>query len=423
MLQTKKKKRMNLIKSAIPALFLSFLMLTSCAEVNRDESPEIFLKEHVSWLADEERGGRLAGTIDEAEAANYISDQFLQYGLEPAGDQDTYIQQFTLEGPMVQAMDLENRVSRNVVGVIDGEEFPDRYIVIGAHYDGQGMGGVISMNMNAEPALHYSADDNASGTAGLFYLARQFASDRPRSSILMIAFSGEELGLIGSQHFVDEMEIASDSVMAMINLDMIGRMNNNELNIFGTGTSSQWEEILSSVETDSLQIRTSEGGMGASDHSSFYKADIPVLHYFTGTHDQYHRETDTADLINYTGMKRVLNYIEGVARTIDSMSPSEMDFRESTDQRSVMRMQDGVTLGVMPDYTHSGRGFRIDEVRPDGPAAESGFEDGDIIIGMNGQEIGDIYDYMDALNGLESSDTITIRILRDEEEMELEVTF
>lgn len=414
---------MNLMKIVFPALFLTLLLVATCQERDIGETPEDFLEEHVSWLADGERGGRLAGTIDEAETANYISDQFLQYGLEPAGDRDTYIQQFILEGPMVQAMELEAQISRNVVGVIEGQEHPERFIVIGAHYDGQGMGGTISMNMDAEPALHYSADDNASGTAGLFYLAKQFAEERPQNSILMIAFSGEELGLIGSKHFVEEMEIPSDSVMAMINLDMIGRLNDNELNIYGTGTSSQWKEILSSVESDSLQITTSDGGTGASDHASFYQANIPVLHYYTGTHDQYHRETDTADLINYIGMKRVLNHVEGVARQIDSMSPSEMDFIESTDQRSVTRMRDGVTLGVMPDYTYSDGGFRIDEVRPDGPAGEAGFEDGDIIIGMNGQEIGDIYDYMEVLNTLESGDTISVQILRNEQKMELEVTF
>lgn len=414
---------MNLIKKAVPVLFLSLLLLASCEKTESDETSEDFLREHVTWLADQERGGRLAGTPDEAEAANYISDYFLRYGLEPAGDRGTYIQQFTLEGPMVQAMELENRVSRNIIGMIEGEEFPDRYIVLGAHYDGQGMGGAISMNMNAEPALHYSADDNASGTTGLIYLAREFAEERPQSSILIVAFSGEELGLIGSKHFVDEMDIAADSVMAMINLDMIGRLNDNELNIFGTGTSSRWKEILSSVETDSLQITTSEGGMGASDHASFYQADIPVLHYYTGTHDQYHRETDTADLINYSGMVRVLEHVEGVVRTVDSMLPSEMEFRESTDQRTVTRMRDGVTLGIMPDYTYSDGGFRIDEVRPSGPAEEAGFEDGDIIIGIDGKEVEDIYDYMEVLNTLESGDTIPVIIFRNEQEMKLEVTF
>ncbi|NBC03005.1 MAG: M28 family peptidase [Bacteroidetes bacterium] len=414
---------MNLIKTVLPALFLSLLIFSSCEEADVDETPQDFLEKHITWLADEERGGRMAGTLDEAEAANYISEQFLQFGLEPAGERDTYIQQFTLEGPMVQAMDLENRISRNVVGMIRGEEFPDRYIVIGAHYDGQGMGGAISMNMNAEPALHNSADDNASGTAGLFYLARKFAGDRPQSSILMIAFSGEELGLIGSKHFVEEMDIAPDSIMGMINLDMIGRLTNNELNIFGTGTSSKWEQILSSVETDSLRITTSEGGMGASDHSSFYRTDIPVLHYYTGTHDQYHRETDTADLINYTGLRRVLNHIEDVARIMDSMSPSEMDFLESTDQRTMTQMRNGATLGVMPDYTFSGGGFRIDKVQPDGTANTAGFQDGDIIIGMDGKEINDIYDYMEALNEVERGDSVSISILRNDKEMELEASF
>ena len=414
---------MKQIKIALSSLLVTLLLFFSCSEQEVTETGDDFLREHITWLADEERGGRLAGTLDEAEAANYISDHFLQYGLQPAGDDGRYIQQFTLEGSMVQAMELDNQVSRNVVGLIEGGEFPNRYIIIGAHYDGQGMGGPISMKMNAEPVLHYSADDNASGTAGLFYLAREFAADPPQSTLLFVAFSGEELGLIGSKHFVDEMDISPDSVLAMINLDMIGRLDNNELDIFGTGTSSRWEEILNSIESDSLQITTTPGGMGASDHASFYQAEIPVLHYFTGTHEQYHRETDTADLINYTGMERVLEHVEGVVKTLDSMSPSEMDFQESTDPRGSVRMRDGPTLGVMPDYAYSGEGFRIEQVRPDGTADTAGFQDGDIIIEMDGQQVGDIYGYMEILNTLESGDTISITILRNDEEIELEATF
>lgn len=414
---------MKQMKIAFPALLVGLLFLMSCGRSEVEDTGDDFLREHVTWLANEERGGRLAGTIYEADAANYISDHFLQYGLQPAGDQGTYIQQFKLEGPMVQAMEIESQISRNVVGLIEGKEFPSRYIIIGAHYDGQGMGGAISMNMNGEPALHYSADDNASGTAGLFYLAREFAENRPQSSVLIVAFSGEELGLIGSQHFVDEMEISPDSVLAMINLDMIGRLDNNELDIFGTGTSPQWEEILASVKTDSLKITTTPGGMGSSDHASFYRADIPVLHYYTGTHSQYHRETDTADLINFAGMERVLEHVEGVVRTLDSMSPEEVDFLESTDPRGSVRMRDGPTLGVMPDYTYSGSGFRIEQVRPEGTADTAGLQDGDIIIEMDGKQVGDIYDYMDILNTLESGDTISITILQNDEEMELQATF
>lgn len=414
---------MKQMKTAFPVLLAGLLFLMSCGRSEVEEAGDDFLREHITWLADEERGGRPAGTIYEADAANYISDHFLRHGLQPAGENGTYIQQFTLEGPMVQAMGLENQVSRNVAGLIEGERFPDRYIIIGAHYDGQGMGGAISMNMNGEPVLHYSADDNASGTAGLFYLARELAENRPQSSVLIIAFSGEELGLIGSKHFVDEMEISPDSVLAMINLDMIGRLENNELDIFGTGTSSQWEEILASVETDSLEITTTPGGMGSSDHASFYRADIPVLHYYTGTHSQYHRETDTADLINYAGMERVLKHVEEVVRTLDSMAPADIDFRESTDPRSGVRMRSGPSLGVMPDYTYSGNGFRIEQVRPDGTAGKAGLQDGDVIIEMDGKQVGDIYDYMDILNTLESGDTISITILRNDKELELQATF
>lgn len=415
---------MKLIKFAVPGLLLWLLLfIGSCEENEIEKTGDEFLREHVTWLADKERGGRLAGTIHEAGAANYISSHFLRYGLQPAGDNGTYIQQFTLEGPMVQAMDLENHISRNIAGLVEGEKFPNRYIIIGAHYDGQGMGGAISMNTNADPALHYSADDNASGTTGLFYLARQFAEDLPQSSILFVAFSGEELGLIGSKHFVDEMEISPDSILAMINLDMIGRLDENELDIFGTGTSPQWDQILASVESDSLQVTTTPGGMGASDHASFYQTGIPVLHYYTGIHRQYHRETDTADLINYTGMRRVLEHVEEVVRTVDSMSPAEIDFQQSTDPRSGVRMREGPALDVMPDYAYSGAGFRIDQVRPDGTADAAGFRDGDIIIEMNGKKISDIYNYMEVLNTLESGDTVSITILRNDEEMELQATF
>ena len=414
---------MKLNQIASPVLFLALLMLASCDQAEVDEAPEDFLEEHVSWLADEERGGRLAGTIDEAEAANYISDHFLRYGLEPAGDDGTYIQQFTLEGPMGQVMEVENQISRNVAGLIGGEQYPDRFIIIGAHYDGQGMGGAISMNLSGGPVLHYSADDNASGTAGLLYLAKKFAENPPQSTVLIVAFSGEELGLLGSKYFVGQMEISPDSVLAMINLDMIGRLEDNELDIFGTGTSSKWEEILSSVESDSLEITTVDGGMGASDHASFYQVEIPVLHYFTGTHDQYHRETDTADLINYSGMERVLTHVKSVVRKLDTTDPGEINFQESTDARRGTRMRSGVTLGVMPDYAYSGEGFRIDQVRPDGTADAAGFENGDLIVAMDGDKIADIYGYMEMLNTLESGDTVFITILRDGKEMELEATF
>jgi hypothetical protein len=399
------------------------LFLAGCKTVDEKKSAENFLQEHIHWLSDAERGGRLAGSPGEADAANYIADLFLQFGVEPAGDDGTYFQQFTLTGPIPQVMEKENYLSRNVVGRIEGSEYSDRYIILGAHFDGQGEGGMISMDHDGEPAIHPSADDNASGTAGLLHFASHFTENPARHSILLLAFSGEELGLLGSRHFVSEMEFPKDSVLAMINMDMIGRMTDGEINIFGTGTANVWDEILDTSANDTLNITTSPGGMGSSDHASFYEAGIPVLHYFTGTHEDYHRPTDTAEKINYSGMVLVLNHISDTINRLDEMEISEIEFVESTDQRSSPMRFNGVTLGVIPDYNYSGSGMRIESVRAGETADRNGFEDGDIIIKMGDDEISDIFAYMEALSDLQTGDSVNILLLRNGRELELTVEF
>lgn len=367
--------------------------------------------------------GRLAGTAGEAAAANYIADQFLVSGLLPAGDEGTYLQQFELEGPMPQAMEIESFISRNVVGFVQGVGKGGQYIMIGAHYDSQGTGGIISMDESDESAIHPGADDNASGVAGLLELAEHFADNPAQKNMLFIAFSGEELGLLGSRHFVDEMKISPDSVAAMINLDMIGRLTDNELTIFGTGTSSRWDEILGSVEDDSLVITRAPSGTGASDHTSFYESEIPVLHYFTGTHENYHRPTDTVDKINLQGIRHVTDHIIQVVEELDSYDATEIEFSESTNPHSATFDMDGPTLGVLPDYGYSGDGFRVQGVRAGEPADRGGIQDGDVIIQMGGTDISDIYDYMEKLSGLEEGDQLTITVRRDEEEIPLEIQF
>ena len=410
-------------RSLLLSIIVTLFIFSGCEEsVPNGESPES-IRDHVTWLADDAREGRLAGSPQEAEAANYIADQFLYSGLIPAGDEGTYFQQFVLEGPMPQAMGIENHVSRNVVGLIEGSEYPDQYIIIGAHYDSQGMGGMISMSEDEEPAIHNGADDNASGTAGLIWLADQLSDYQPQKSLLFVAFSGEELGLLGSRFFVNNMEMETDQITAMLNFDMIGRLSDGELTIFGTGTSEVWPEILDSISADSLTINRSESGSGASDHQSFYEADIPVLHYFTGIHDDYHRETDTADKINYTGMEWVLNHAKDLIRKLDGMEGGEISFDGSRESTESPQMFDGPTMGVLPDYSYSNGGFRVDGVREGEPAEVAGMERGDVIVYMAGTEISDIYDYMDALQTLESGQEITVRVIRDGEELELSVQF
>lgn len=387
------------------------------------QTGEEFLREHIKWLSADERNGRLAGTVHEAGAANYISDRFREFGLEPAGDEGLYTQQFTLNGPMVEAMDMENHLARNVLGVVPGTDQPGQYIIVGAHYDGQGSGGIISMNENTEPVLHNSADDNASGTAGLLYLAEKAAGNPVGKSVLFIAFSGEEMGLLGSRHYIRNPGIEKDSVLAMINLDMIGRLSENELTVFGTGTANIWEDLLEETAHDSLSFTFTPSGTGASDHAAFYEEEIPVLHYFSGTHEDYHRPSDTADKINYKGMEWVLEHLERMIAELADTDISEIEFSETTDPRASTMHGDGVTMGVLPDYGYSGEGFRIEGVRDGNPAAMAGLQSGDVIIAMDEKEIADIYDYMESLNTFSRGDDVLVRIRRGEEVIELTVSF
>lgn len=413
-----------------PAQFLivlSGILLISAgcpSQTVPDLSDEDFIRNHVEFLASEEMQGRLAGSIHEARAANYIADRFLLYGLIPSGDEETYLQQFLLSGPMADMMNKENVISRNVTGSIPGSEFPDKVIVIGAHYDGQGMGGSISMDHEGEPTVHLSADDNASGTAGLLYLARYFSMNRPQITVQLAAFSGEEMGLLGSSHFVEHMgDNDNGEIIAMINLDMIGRLRNSELTIFGTGSSNFWDEILDINETGSIQITRVETGAGSSDHASFYRAGIPVLHYFTGNHEQYHRPDDSADRINYNGITLILDHVKNVVREMANLDFGQIDFTGNRSPQTGIMSGDRVTIGVMPDYGYSGRGFRIDGVRNGEPAERAGLEAGDVIINMGGVEISDIYTYMEALTGFESGQEITIHVIRDGSELEFTLTF
>lgn len=394
----------------------------ACEQEEEAKISDEFLREHLEWFSNDAREGRFAGTLQEAESANYIADLFMVFGLEPTGDELTYLQHFTLSGPMAQAMNGENVISRNVIGEVIGSTYPNRVIVIGAHYDGQGRGGMISMDHDGVPSNHPSADDNASGTAGLLYLARHFSQNPTEHTIRFIAFSGEELGLLGSRYYAGSLA-EEDSVMAMINLDMIGRLSNGNLSIFGTGTANIWDDVLTSVYIDSLEVNQISGGSGSSDHASFYEQGIPVLHYYSGTHYDYHSPTDTADKINYQGMEWILDHVKSVVIELDQMDLTEIEFRESTSGQPQMMNREGATLGVMPDYSFSGGGFRVDGVREGQPGNMGGLEAGDVIIQLGDFTVTDIYSYMEALSEYEKGDQIVVIIMRDDTEMNIEITF
>lgn len=411
-----------------PLFFITFFACSS-SQNHSNSSVDISekdIEEHIAFLASEELKGREAGTADEAKAANYIADLFRNSGLEPAGDDQTFFQEFTinttiLNNPHSTDTSGEKRLSKNVVGLVRGTKESDEVIIIGAHYDHLGYGEFGSLYRGDTPRIHNGADDNASGTAGLIELAQYFGKYRPVTDLLFVAFSGEEMGLLGSAHFVEEPTINLDNTLAMINMDMIGRMEDHKLIIFGTGTTSDWEEILLVANTDSLDVQLVKDGTGASDHTSFYYKNIPVLHYFTDTHSDYHRPSDDVEYINNEGIAKITEHIVRVIKYLDGINKEQMAFIEAPGkQRQSMRLE-GPTLGVLPDYGYDGKGMKITGINPNQAADNAGLQSGDIIIGLGDARLDDIYDYMGALNTLEKGESTTITILRNGEEITLEL--
>ncbi len=412
-------------------LFILVFISCSAPQNQSNFSDEISaddIAEHVTFLASEALNGREAGTADEAKAANYIADLFRDFGLEPAGDDQTFFQEFTintaiLNNPHSTDTTGEKRLSKNVVGLLQGNGDSDEVIIIGAHYDHLGYGEFGSLYRGDTPRIHNGADDNASGTAGLIELAQYFGKNRPNTDILFLAFSGEEMGLLGSAHYVEEPTVDLDNAIAMINMDMIGRMEDEKLIIFGTGTSADWENILLVANTDSLNLDLVEDGTGASDHTSFYYQNIPVLHYFTDTHSDYHRPSDDVEYINHDGIAKTISHVVRVVQYLDGVDQEQMVFIEAPGEQRQSMSLDGPTLGVLPDYGYDGKGMKITGTNPGQPAANAGLQSGDIIIGLGDVDFEDIYGYMGALNAHEKGQLTTVTIIRDGEEMTMPLQF
>ncbi|MCA1803435.1 MAG: M28 family peptidase [Rhodothermaceae bacterium] len=326
--------------------------------------------------------------------------------------------------PVRVVVDLatERRVARNVIGLVEGTDDPERYIVVGAHYDHLGLGEHASLYDGPEPRIHTGADDNASGTAGLLELAHFYAENPPRYSLLFLAFSAEEMGLLGSEYFMVNPVVPVENILAMINMDMIGRLTDGQLAIFGTGSSDIWDELIGGISIEGIKVRMSDSGTGNSDHTSFYLREIPVLHYFTGTHAEYHRPGDLPDLINYGGLVSVLSHVAQVIGGINGYEPDDITFA-GTARAPAMNAPGTVTLGVIPDYSYEGDGFRISGVTPGRAGDLAGFRSGDILIAFNNARIADIYDYMRLMREFHPGDKAVVTVLRDEEEIGLTVVF
>lgn len=299
----------------------------------------------------------------------------------------------------------------NVAGYIDNGAATT--VVIGAHFDHLGFGGQGSRSPGAH-ALHPGADDNASGTAGMLEVARYLMhSPWKNNNYIFLGFGVEEKGLIGSRFFTESNAYDMSKLNYMFNLDMIGRSTDNRLSLIGTGSSPAWDSLIDQVPHEGMNIRKSPGGLGGSDHAPFYLKGVPVLFFFTGIHDDYHRPGDTPDKVNFEATENILDVALNIVRTLDAQT--RLEFSQSQTTETVRRRGDGVSLGVMPDHVYTGDGLRVLAVMPDRPAQRAGIQNGDVIIRINNHDVLEIQSYMRALNLLRSGSPASVVVRRGEE--------
>ena len=399
---------------------LIFLFLLSC----KTETPKIVsLEEDVAFLASNRLAGRETGTPEELQAADYVAKRMQNIGLAPKGNANTYFQTFTFKpktgphsDPSLIAAD-STITGTNVIGYLDNQA--SKTVVIGAHYDHLGMGGEGSLYTEGD-AIHNGADDNASGVAVMLQLAEKLKDSLTGSNYLFIAFSGEEMGLLGSNYFTKNPTISIAKVNFMINMDMVGRLREDKtLSISGVGTAPNWKQVLKNTNTE-FKLVLGESGVGPSDHTSFYLQEIPALHFFTGQHEDYHKPSDDADKLNYEGMQLIGDYILRVIAALDD--DAKLAFT-TTKNESEEVPQFKVGLGVMPDYLFDGKGMRIDGITEDRAAFVAGLQKGDIVIQLGDSTVVDMMSYMRALSVFEEGSTAKVVVDRAGKKVAAEVKF
>jgi Iap family predicted aminopeptidase len=312
----------------------------------------------------------------------------------------------------------------NVVGMLEGSDplLKNEVIVIGAHYDHLGRGGEGTGSLAPRSGeIHHGADDNASGTAGVLELARLFSAQKPRPkrTLVFMAFGGEEEGLLGSNYYVNHPLLPLANTVAMINMDMIGRMKDSRLVIGGVGTAKEWRDLMSSEKT--FQLTLNEDGFGPSDHSSFYSKQIPVLFFWTGTHNDYHKPSDTFDKINYDDEARIL---EMVARVVNRLDTADKRLTYTTAKSDPAPRTGGfrVYLGTIPNYADTNDGLLLDGVRDDSPAAKAGLKAGDRVVKIGSHDIRNVYDYTAALGEMKAGQEYVVEVVRGKEKLTLKIT-
>ena len=399
------------------------------------------IRRDVEHLASDALEGRGTGTAGNDSAAAYIARRFesLHLAVLPngCGSSDAalssrcsrkYFQPFVARSAAAAHAGLPSELlTQNVVAMLRGSDpaLAGEYIVLGAHFDHLGRSGASALDPDSAEAIRNGADDNASGTAAVMELARLLSRHAPRRSVIFVTFSGEELGLLGSQRFVERSPVPIDRVVAMLNFDMVGRLRNHRVIVYGVETATEMRSLVDSAATGTgLEVRGVGDGFGPSDQSSFYARGIPVLHFFTDLHEDYHRATDDADKVSAAGVGRVVGFAEGVVRSIADRDVRLTPVRVSRPAPVATSGRPRDTyLGSIPDMSAPETpGVRLTGVRADSPGDKAGLKAGDIIVEFDGKPVKDLYQYTDALQARKPGDTVKIVVLREGARVQLTAT-
>lgn len=384
------------------------------------------LRSDIAYLASDLLEGRRTGTAGNDSAAAYIARRFAALGLTAFGTE--YLQHFVARPVPMHGMAAESLTTQNVVAMLPGRDptLRGQYVVIGAHFDHLGRSTEGALDPDAKSAIRRGADDNASGTAAVLELARLFAAAPTRRSLVFVAFTGEELGLLGSEYFVEHSPLPLDSADAMINFDMVGRLRDDKLIVYGVSTARELPALLDSANAGisaegtprswraPLRVTALGDGFGPSDHSSFYARNIPVLHFFTDLHDDYHRASDVASKINAPGEAHVVALAERVIRAVADRQQRLSFVRTAVPSAISMHQGSDVYLGSIPDMSSSdASGLRLTGVRAGSPADQAGLAAGDVVVEFGGRRVTNLYDYSDALYSHHPGDTVSVIVMRN----------
>ena len=384
------------------------------------QPPPITALDDIRYLSDDKLAGRMTGSPGADSAAAYLARRFEEVGLQPAAG--GWYQTFTVakEAPVAQHAHVGGLRGKNVIGLLPGRDpaLRNETLIVGAHYDHLGLGGFGSLDADSSGQVHNGADDNASGAAMLIELASRLAHEPPARTVLFIAFSGEELGLLGSAHYVKNPIYPMSGLLAMINLDMVGRLRNKRLIVYGTGTAKEFPALIDSLNWHSgFDLKAQGDGYGPSDQSSFYAAGKPVLHIFTDLHEDYHRTTDDWEKINREGFEQVADFTLGVVKALSNRPGRLTVVDASPPQHTASSTAPvspgyGAYLGTIPDMTDNPGGVRLVGVRAGSPAEKAGLRGDDVITRIGAMDVTDLQAMTDALRSHKPGDTVDIVIRR-----------